>query len=41
MEIVSYADGTTPYNFSDNIYDFIASLEKSSKIWLTGFMKIS
>ena len=26
MEIANYAHGTTPYNFSDNIYDL--SLEK-------------
>ena len=39
MEIANYAHGTTPYNFSDNIYDL--SLEKSSIICLTGFRKIS
>ena len=39
MEISNYAHGTTPYNFSGNIYDL--SLEKSSKICLTGFRKIS
>ena len=40
-EIANYGEDTTPYTVCDSIDDLISFLEKSSKIYLNGFMIIS